>query len=194
MENLSDEKLIESYFKGDEKSLEILIRRYLKPIYNFIFSFVGGREEAEDITQEAFVKMWRHLKKFNSNKSFKTWLFQIAKNTAIDWLRKKKAIPISQFDNEEGENVIMETLTDPEPLPSKILEQKDLAEELAQAMEELSAKNRLVLSLYYNDHFTLQEIAEVLEEPLNTIKSRHRRALIMLRKILADKIEDIDIK
>jgi RNA polymerase sigma-70 factor (ECF subfamily) len=194
MENLSDEKLIESYFKGDEKSLEILIRRYLKPIYNFIFGFVGGREEAEDITQEAFVKMWRHLKKFNSNKSFKTWLFQIAKNTAIDWLRKKKAIPISQFDNEEGENVIMETLTDPEPLPSKILEQKDLAEELAQTMEELSAKNRLVLSLYYNDHFTLQEIAEISEEPLNTIKSRHRRALIMLRKILVDKIEDIDIK
>ena len=86
----SDEQLINNYLKGDEKSLEILIHRYLKPIYNFVYRYVNNKQEAEDVTQEVFVKTWRNLKKFKRNKSFKTWIFSIAKNTAIDSFKKKK--------------------------------------------------------------------------------------------------------
>jgi len=68
IKTLSDEQLVINYLKGDEKSLEVLIKRYLKPIYNFAFQFVGNSPEAEDITQEVFVKMWRNLKKFNRQK------------------------------------------------------------------------------------------------------------------------------
>jgi RNA polymerase sigma-70 factor (ECF subfamily) len=94
----SDEKLITDYLRGDEKSLEILIKRYLKPIYSFTFRFVRDGQEAEDITQEVFVKMWRNLKKFKKNERFKNYLFTIAKNTCFDFLRKKKISILSLED------------------------------------------------------------------------------------------------
>ena len=182
--NYSDQQLVADYIAGDEKSLEILIKRYLKPIYNFICRYVGNEQEAEDITQEVFVKVWRSLKKFDQSKSFKTWIFSIAKNTSIDWLRKKKAIPFSNFENGEGKNLLTEKLADPAPLPNKILERAGIAEILNIAINQLNPKYRMVLFLRYNDYFNFREIAEVLSEPLNTIKSRHRRALILLKKLL----------
>ena len=206
----SDEQLIAEYLSGDEKSLEILFGRHLKPIYSFTYRYVGGGQDAEDVTQEVFVKVWKNLHKFDphrQNKSpapyrtskassgsgFKTWIFSIAKNTAIDFLKKsrsasggKKAIPFSKFENEEGENMITETLADPSPLPQELLERAGIAQMLNSAMEKLSPQYRMVLFLRYNDHFNFREIAESLEEPLHTITSRHRRALIQLKKILTE--------
>ena len=179
-----DQDLILQYQNGDQKSLELLIRRYLKPIYNFVYRYTGNAQDAEDITQETFVKVWRNLKKFDQQKSFKTWIFSIAKNSCIDFLKKKRAIPFSEFENKEGENTLTETLADPSPLPNELLEKAGMAQILSLAMEKLSPKYRMVLFLRYNDHFTFREIAESLDEPLNTVKSKHRRALIMLKEIL----------
>ena len=182
--NRSDQQLIADYLAGDEKSLEILYGRYLKPIYSFVYRYVGGGQDVEDVTQDAFVKVWRNLKKFDQNKSFKTWIFSIAKNTAIDFLKKKKTIPFSEFENEYGENMITETLADPSPLPHELLEKAGMAQILNSAMEKLSPKYRMVLFLRYNDHFNFREIAESLGEPLHTITSRHRRALIKLKELI----------
>jgi RNA polymerase sigma-70 factor (ECF subfamily) len=88
---IHDEKLVEAYLKGDKRALEILIKRYLKAIYNFAYKYVG-KEEAEDVTQEVFLKMWRNLKKFKKEKNFQSWLWTIARNTCFDFLRKKKKI------------------------------------------------------------------------------------------------------
>ena len=186
MQDRSDSQLIADYLAGDEKSLEVLFGRYLKPIYSFAYRYVGGGQDAEDITQEAFVKVWRNLKKFDQSKSFKTWIFSIAKNTAIDFLKKKKSIPFSEFKNEEGENMLTETLADPSPLPNKLLERSSITQMINSAIEKLSPKYRMVLFLRYNDHFNFREIAESLGEPLYTITSRHRRALIQLKKILTE--------
>jgi RNA polymerase sigma-70 factor (ECF subfamily) len=194
----SDEKLISNYLGGDQKSLEVLIQRYLKPIYNFIYQYFRNLDETEDITQEVFVKMWRNLKKFNpkksyfakikneQGKSFRTWIFSIAKNTAIDALRKRKSIPFSEFENEDGKNILIEKLKDPAPLPNKLFEKADTARIVNSAIEKLSPKYRTVLLLKYNDHFTFREIAESLGESPNTIRSRHRRALAYLNKMLAN--------
>ncbi|MCX6813734.1 MAG: sigma-70 family RNA polymerase sigma factor [Candidatus Azambacteria bacterium] len=95
MKNFTDEQLVKNYFKGDEKSLEELIRRYLPLIYNFSRRYAGDPDNAADITQEVFVKVWKNLKKFNTSKNFRVWLFTIAKNTALDWLKKKNALPFS---------------------------------------------------------------------------------------------------
>ncbi len=191
MANNSDQILIEKYLQGDEKSLEALILAYLKPLYSFICRYVGNAQDAEDITQEVFVKVWRYLKRFDQNKSFKTWIFSIAKNTSLDFLKKKKTIPFSEFDNEAGENMLTETLADPTPLPDKLLERAGVAEELNLAMQKIAPQYRMVLFSRYNDHFTFREIAETLGESLNTVKSRHRRALIMLRKLLS-KTQKVD--
>jgi RNA polymerase sigma-70 factor (ECF subfamily) len=174
--------------KGDEKSLEILIHRYLKPIYSFVYRYIGNEQETEDITQEVFVKTWLNLKKFDRNRSFKTWIFSIAKNASLDFLKKKKAILFSEFEKEDGGNVIIDSLADPSPLPQEILEKSDMAKILNVALEKLPPSYRMVLFLHYNDHFTFREIAEIFGEPLNTIKSRHRRAILILRKML--KVED----
>ncbi len=179
-----DEQLIMDYRKGDEASLEFLIRRYLKPIYRFVYRYTGNARDAEDATQEVFVKAWRNLKKFDQSKSFKAWIFSIAKNTALDFLKKKKAIPFSEFENEEGENMIIETLADPSPLPHELLEKAGMAYILNSAMEKLSPKYRMVLFPRYTDGVRFREIAESLGEPLHTIKSRHRRALIKLKELL----------
>jgi len=184
MRELSDKELIISYLKGDEKSIEFLIDRYLKPIYSFVFRFIGDSTEAEDITQEVFVRMWKNIKKYDQERSFKTWIFSIAKNASIDFLKKKKAIPFSKFENEEGENSLIDKLIVSNPLPSEIFEQNNIGSMLSSALKELLPKDRMILFLRYNDHFTFKEIAESLGEPLNTIKSRHRRALIRLKKLL----------
>ncbi len=113
------------------------------------------------------------LIKFNSKKSFKTWIFTIAKNTCIDWLKKKKTIPFSEFEDEIGKNKFNEMFIDQRSLADRIF-----------GIDKLSPKYRLVLSLYYNDNLNFREISEILGEPLNTIKSRHRRALTILRKHL----------
>jgi len=164
----TDEQLATNYLKGDEESLEILIKRYLKPIYSFSFRFVGDSQEAEDITQEVFVKVWRNLKKFDKNKKFKTWIFTIAKNTCLDWQKKKKTLPLFFAENIE----------DPSPI---------LNEPLDRILERISPKYRMVLFLRYNDHFTFREIAESLGESIDTIKTRHRRGIATLKKLLKEK-------
>jgi RNA polymerase sigma-70 factor (ECF subfamily) len=184
MENRSDKQLISAYLRGEEKSLEVLIGRYLKPIYSFTYRYIGNSQDAEDITQDTFIKVWRHLKKFDQEKKFRTWIFSIAKNTCIDFFKKKKTIPFSKFEKENGENALLETLADSSPLPDELLERRGIGETLSKAMENLSPKYRSVLFLRYNDHFNFREISEIFNEPIHTIKSRHRRAIILLKKIL----------
>lgn len=187
MKTYTDEQLVTNYLKGDEESLEILIKRYLKPIYSFAYRFVGNTQVAEDITQEVFVKAWYNLKKFKQEYKFKTWIFVIAKNTCLDWQKKKRPLPFSVLDNKKEEFSFAENIKDPTPLPNELLERKDLVAVLSKAIETLSAKYRTVLFLRYNEHFTFREIAEILRESIDTIKTRHRRGIAILRKLLKDK-------
>lgn len=178
-----DQKLITDYLEGIDESLAELVRRYIKPVYNFVYRFSGNnKEEAEDITQETFFKMWRNLKKYRSGENFKTWLFTIARNTAYDHLRKKKHFVFSDFDKEDAS--FEDTLSDAEPLADEIFAIAESKELLAQAMSELSPPFREVLILHYDHELTFDEIEKILNEPLNTVKSRHRRAIGALRKIL----------
>lgn len=184
MHDASDSRLITDYLNGDEQSLEILIERHLKPVYYFVYRYAGREQEAQDITQETFVRAWRNLKKFDQQKSFKTWIFTIAKHVAIDTLKKKKAIAFSAFEDENGENSLLETLADLAPRADMISEQKGTVEILKTAMAFLSPPYRRLFSLRYHEDMTFSKISELLHEPLDTVKSRHRRGIIMLKKIL----------
>ncbi len=182
---MSDQQLISDYLKrGDQRALEILIKKYLKPVYNFVYRFVGDSKEAEDITQEVFVKVWRSLKRYDRERSFRTWVFAIAKNTSIDWLKKKRSLSFSSFENEAGKNALLGSLVSPDLLPDELFSRSESTAKLALATEGLSPQHKAVLSLYYKDQFNFREIAEKLGESLNTVKSRHRRALIHLRRLL----------
>jgi len=176
---LNDKEIIQKYLKGDEKSLEFLIQKYLNPIYGFVYKNVGDTATAEDVTQEVFVKVWKNLKKFDTKKEFKPWIFQIAKNASIDYLRKKKTIPFSKFENEQGQNVLTETMADNSPDLLKSLSDK---KSLTKVMESLSAEDKKLINLRHNEGLGFREIADILKEPINTIKSRYRRIIINLRK------------
>ncbi|MFH1193379.1 MAG: sigma-70 family RNA polymerase sigma factor [bacterium] len=185
MDNHKDEELIADYLKGNEKAFEVLIARYLKPIYGFAHHYVNNDKDAEDIAQDVFVKVWRNLKKFNREKNFKSWIFQITKNTCLDFLKKKRAVVFSAFETEDGHNMLAETIVDAAPIPSEIALQKESESVLQEAVQKLAPQYREVFSLRYDEDHTFKMIAELLKEPLNTVKSRYLRAIGMLRNILA---------
>lgn len=178
--NLSDKNLITKYLEGDEKSLEFLIGRYLKPIYSFVYRNIGNVADAEDITQEVFVRVWKNLKRFKREKSFKSWIFKIAKNASIDFLRKRKTIPFSRFENEMGQNILEKKLVN----HPTFLDDANNKNIIAAALESLSLKHRAVFSYRYEHNFTFAEIAKSLGESVNTVKSRYRRALSILKDSL----------
>jgi len=194
MEEKNDQILIDDYFKGNEKSLEMLIKKYLKQVYNFAYSYFGEKNIASDVTQEIFVKMWKNLRKFNRKKDFKVWLFTIAKNTIFDFLGKKKQIPFSNFefeDYDENQINLIDNLEENELLPEKIFEKIETKEKINSAIKKLTPIYREVILFYYYHNFSLKEISEILNEPVNTVKSRHLRALQKL-KVLLD--ADLDIE
>jgi RNA polymerase sigma-70 factor (ECF subfamily) len=134
--------------------------------------------------QETFFKVWKNLKKFRQGENFKTWIFTIARNTAIDFLRKRKEYVFSDFENAEGGNYVADTLTDPEPLPDALVETLEREKLLEELLSKISPQYREVLMLRYHEDLTFEEIGKVLDKPLDTVKSQHRRALIELRKII----------
>lgn len=180
----SDENLIEEYLKGRQSAFEELTQRHLKSVYSFALRFVGSEADAEDVAQETFLKAWKNLKKYRKESSkFKTWTLRIARNTAIDFLRKKKHVPISRFDTEGG-NVLAETVPDPGALAEELMIKLDDTNILTRALSQLSAEHREILLLHYMSGLTFEDIGDALDEPANTVKSRHRRALMVLRKLL----------
>lgn len=181
MEILSDEQLIERYAAGDNQALETLIGRNLKMVCNFLYRLVKSKEEAEDLAQETFVKSWKSLARFDREKKYKAWILTIAKNTALDHLKKKQCEVL--LEDEDGLD-FLENMADSEDLPDEMMARQGLAEELDVLLRTLPAKSRIVLHLYFQEQMTFQEISEVLGEPLNTVKSRQRRALLALRKKL----------
>jgi len=182
----TDNEIIKKYLNGDEKSLEILVGRFLKPVYSYVSKYVGDKDVAEDITQDVFLKAWKNLKKFDRKRSFKTWIFTIAKNSCIDYLRKKKSIPISSFDNEKGENIVADKMRDLAPLPDELFEIKNFSTSMSSAIKKLSLQYQKILYLRYSNNLKFKEIASELSEPLNTIKSRHRRAVLELKSLLPE--------
>lgn len=189
----SERQLITDYLAGDEKSLEVLIKKYLKPIYSFVYCYVGNEQEAEDITQEVFVKVWKNLKKFQPEKKFSAWVFEIAKNTSLDWLKKsrsasggKKAIPFSNFENEYGKNSLFETIADLSPNPAELTNRANAMETLRTAISQLPPSYQEAIILHSQKELTFQEIADKTSQSINTVKSRFRRALTLLRKLLFD--------
>jgi len=178
----TDVIIIKEYLEGNEAALETLIARYLKPVYGFAYRYAQNASDAEDITQEVFVRVWKNIKKFDENRNFKTWIFSIAKHAALDLLKKKRAFSFSQFETHDGENPLLETLADPLPLQDELSVQKSITEVVERAIQQLSPRYRAVVISHFRDQFTFREIAESLNESLNTTKSRYRRALAILKK------------
>ena len=179
-----DDQLISEYLEGDEKALSFLVDRHLKDLYNFAYRLTGNSQAAEDVTQESFIKAWKYIHRYRQGSSFQTWLFTITRNTAIDWLRQRKEIAFSTFENQEGENMLVQTLIDTELLPDELLAQAEDTAFVQSLLTQIDPRYRYVLALRYSSNLTFAEIGKILSRPLHTVKSQHRRALASLKRLL----------
>ena len=190
MDIRTDEELVVAHNDGDEEAFPILLKRHLGSIYNFARRSGCDEHSAEDVSQDVFIKAWKNLPRFNAQSaSFKTWLFHIARNTIIDFLRKKKHTALSRFDTDDGTNMLEETMVYDAPLPDEVFAQTQDAATIERALQELPYRAREVIMLRHFEDMTFDEIGQALGEPLNTVKSRHRRALASLR-VIVDKHQD----
>lgn len=178
----SDEVLIKEYLEGIDESFKTLVYRYTSSIYNYSYRF-AGKDAANDITQEVFIKVWKNLKKFDISKShFKTWIFSIARNLITDYLRKKKMVLFRELDTLEESYA--DNIEDTVLLPEESMIQLEDKELLNRHLEQIPPHYKEVLILYYQEEMTFKEIGELLGKPLNTVKSYHHRALLKLRELI----------
>lgn len=182
----TDEQLIEEYLSGNKADFERIVNRYLKRIFNFVLQLTRDKYAAEDIAQDVFVKVWKNISSFDSKKKFSTWLFAIAKNTTYDFLKKKKTLPFSMFETDDGN--ILEYIEDETILHSQeLLKNIDNAKVVKKLLSELPVQTQTILLLHHTQGFSLEEIAEILGSSPNTLKSRYRRTILHLRKIFLSK-------
>lgn len=174
---------------SDDLTIEKVVTEYLELIYRFAYRLVGNETDASDIAQEVMVKVWQNWTKYDPTQNLKPWLFKIARNTAIDWLRRRRQIPFSQLnqvDDEGSEKTFADNLPDLELLPDEVFSQTEIKEKFTRALAELSVDEQIIVSLHLEEGLIFDEIAKIIGRPLNTVKSNYRRALIKLRSKLVE--------
>lgn len=180
-----DLELVKRVQRGDESAFKQIMNRYEKAIYFNILKTVKDVEEAEDLTSITFQKIFANIKSFKPEYAFSTWLFNIAKNTAIDFLRKKqldtKSIDVTNDEegNESGEVI---NVKDTEANPEEKIVKSQKAELVRKALAKLAPKYKDVLKMRYFDGLSMEEIAEKLGIPVNTVKVNVFRAKSLLNK------------
>ncbi len=190
---LEDFKLIDMAVDGDEKSYAKLLNRYRKPVYHVILKMVRNVDDAEDLTIESFAKAFRSLHKFKKDFTFSTWLFRIATNNTIDFIRKRKLNTMSienTYTNDNGDSVSIDVEDmNLNPQEETIKLQK---EEIIQVfVGMLPAKYQKLVRLRYFHELSYEEIAKELEAPLGTVKAQLHRARELMYELVKNKKEHI---
>lgn len=185
-----DAVLVKLAIDGDEKAYRSLIRRYKNPVAQVVYRLVKDRSQVEDLTQEVFIKAFQHLQDFDYEHQFASWLFKIANNHCIDYIRKKKLRVYSideQIQTEDGKMDYEIPDSTYEPDLNILREQKSKL--IRQAINSLPDKYREVIVLRHQEELSYEEIAVQTGLPVNTIKVHLFRAREMLYKFLKDKIK-----
>lgn len=182
-EPITDATLISNYIKGNESSLEILIKRHKQRIYSFIYSKVYDRDVAEDVFQDTFIKVIKTLKKgkYNEEGKFLPWVMRIAHNLVIDHFRKSNRMP--KFDN-SGEFSIFSVLSDSTLNAEKTIIKNQVESDVRRLIEELPEDQKEVLVMRMYQDMSFKEISERTGVSINTALGRMRYALINMRKVI----------
>lgn len=177
--------LVESALAGDEKAFARLMSRYKDAIYFMLLKMVNNKNDAEDLTLEAFGKAFKNLHQYSPNYAFSTWLFKIATNNCIDFLRKRRGVYISIENNQEnGDNDAPIKLRSTDPNPEEKLIRIQKAFLMRRLVHKLKPRYRILVELRYFREFSYEEIAKELNLPLGTVKAQLFRAREMLFKMI----------
>jgi RNA polymerase sigma factor (sigma-70 family) len=174
-----DYKLVQKAItEKDQKAYAELMERYREPIYFMLLKMVNNKDDADDLTVEAFGKAFRRLEQYTPQFAFSTWLFKIATNNAIDFIRRKRirAISIDQgFQTDDGETIeisVKDSVLD----PAELLQKEERIRKMRLIVDKLKPRYRKLVEMRYFDEMAYEEIAEELNLPLGTVKAQLFRA------------------
>lgn len=174
----TDEELVDAFQRGETAAFDELVSRWQRRILGAIYRIIGREEEARDICQEAFLKAYRALGSFKREARFSSWMYQIALNLCRDRMRRRRG---RTFVGIDGNEAIVELVPGLSADAREIAEARDLSRLVAAAIESLPADQREVIVLKEYEGMTFTEIAETLQVPVSTIKTRLYRGLVVLR-------------
>lgn len=179
--------------KGDEKAYAELMQRYKKPVYHMILKMVRNVDDAEDLTIEAFAKAFKNLAKFNPEFTFSTWLFRIATNNCIDFIRKKKLDTMSisnTYKDDNGDSVDID-IKDINLNPQEETIKSEKVEIIQTIVTKLPPKYQVLVKLRYFEELSYEEIAAELGAPLGTVKAQLHRARELLYDLIKTRKDSI---
>ncbi|MFZ1688371.1 MAG: sigma-70 family RNA polymerase sigma factor [Flavobacteriales bacterium] len=198
-ENLSDKARYDLILVGravekkDQKAYAELMSRYRDSIYFMLLKMINNKDDAEDLTIEAFGKAFNRLHQYTPNYAFSTWLFKIASNNCIDWIRKqkKKMLSIDQpFGTDDGDEMTIE-LRGHGPDPADVAIKNQKVEVMREVVEKLKPRYRTLIELRYYKEYSYEEIADELDLPLGTVKAQLFRAREFLMGVLDNRKDTI---
>lgn len=173
----------------DQQAFAMLMKRYKKAVYFMILKMIRDADDAEDLTMEAFAKAFRNLHKFKKDYTFSTWLFRIATNNTIDFIRKKKlkTMSLNTTMSDDGGNAVTIDVEDDDNNPQDEYIRTQRIEMVRIFVDKLPAKYRKLVQLRYFDELSYEEIAQELEKPLGTVKAQLHRSRELLYEIAQGK-------
>lgn len=183
-----DETLAFEAQQGNMQAFAVLVDRHKGRVYRTLFQVVGDDQDAQDLAQEVFLKVYRNLSGYRGDAAFTTWLHRLTLNLAFDWLRARKRrplqVPLSPPGDQEDRPVL--ELASPEEGPEETALREDRRRQLREAISELPPDYREVVILHHIHHLSYQQIADRIGAPVRTIETRLYRARNMLKKVLTD--------
>ena len=185
---LEDQALIERCLKNDEQAFEILVKKYKETVYHLALKFVKSEQDAEDLTIQSFQKAFSKLDKFKNEYIFSSWLFKIATNNAIDFLRKKKVLIVSLSSTDkvvdEKKKYIITNLKDKKLNYLEQIIKSEKENQLRKYIDQLPEKYRIVVHMRYYESIPYAEISKKLSIPLGTVKAQLYRAKEILINLI----------
>ena len=180
MQHLSDEQLVVCVLNGENVAFEILIQRYEKQVFALAYRLGGDYDEAKDMAQEAFIRIYQELPRFDIERRFFPWMYRVAHNTCINLLikRPKEVTPLDAIIDFQADS------SDRERNPGFSYEQKELGEAINSALQALPEQYRLPLVLKYLEGMSYKQISEQMDVPVSTIETRLHRGRSLLKKAL----------
>ncbi len=192
LEELGDSDVVQASLEGDPRAFGELVRRYDQRLLNFVFRTIGDRERAQDLVQETFVRVYRHLHRFDQSKKFSTWIYTIASNLAKNELRNRSRNPLVLFQtlkkNWDADHRPLEW-EDTQYKPDDLFRKRHLRAKVEEAVEQLPEHHRIVFVLREMEGKTYEEIADITGCNLGTVKSRLNRARNNFAHIIAPMID-----
>ncbi len=181
----SDQVLVDRARTGDHGAFEALVRRHEKNVYNLTYRMAGNHHDAADLAQEAFLRAYTRLADFGGHSAFSTWLYRVTANVCLDELRRRGRRPAASLDqaNPTDDSEVYRQVADPAPGPEEAVTRRETEAAVQAGLLELPEEFRLVVVLRDLQGYAYEEIAEVLNLPLGTVKSRLNRARLALRDV-----------